>query len=94
MNRKHLPGICLARVILVAALAVGGVRGTAWVYVLIGLACPLMMVLMMGDMHGSGPAERPETAATPTRAGGPARANNDRGRSGRQEESAMDQAMQ
>lgn len=40
--------------ILVAALAVGGVRGTAWVYVLIGLACPLMMVLMMGGMHGSG----------------------------------------
>jgi hypothetical protein len=54
MNRKYVPWYLAGAAFLVAALLMGGVSGTAWVLVPIGLLCPLMMLFMMRGMRGGG----------------------------------------
>jgi len=54
MNRKYVPWYLAGAATLVAALFVGGVSSTVWVFVLIGLLCPLMMLFMMGGTQGGG----------------------------------------
>jgi hypothetical protein len=53
MNRKYIPWVALGGAFVVAALALGGLSTPA-LYVLIALACPLMMLWMMGNMRGGG----------------------------------------
>ena len=54
MNRKYVPWVVLGGAFVVAALALGGLSIWPALYVLIALACPLMMMWMMGNMHGGG----------------------------------------
>lgn len=54
MNRKYIPLLLVGAGILAAAVLVGGASGTAWVFVLVALLCPLMMMFMMGGMRGRG----------------------------------------
>jgi uncharacterized membrane protein YuzA (DUF378 family) len=55
MRHKYVLWYAGGATILVLVLAVSGVSLTPWIYVLVGLACPLMMMSMMGDMHDGGP---------------------------------------
>ena len=55
MNHKYVLWYAGGALLLVLVLAITGVSLTPWVYMLIALACPLMMMFMMGNMHGGGP---------------------------------------
>ena len=52
MKREQLPLYALALAILVVGLAVAGVPVTTLFFGLVALACPLMMIFIMGGMHG------------------------------------------
>ena len=57
MNRQQLPLYAIAVAILVVGLVAVGVPANTLLYGALALACPLMMVFMMGGMHGGhGPA--------------------------------------
>lgn len=51
MKRQHLPMYAVALAILVVGLAFAGVPVQTMLFGLIVLACPLMMIFMMGG-HG------------------------------------------
>lgn len=53
MNGRYLPWYALALAVLIVGLAVAGVPMSALLVALVVLACPLMMLLMMGG-HGHG----------------------------------------
>jgi hypothetical protein len=55
MKHKYVLGYVSGATILVLVLAVSGISLTPWIYVLVGLACPLMMMFMMGNMQSRGP---------------------------------------
>ncbi len=60
MNRQHLPLYAIAAAILIVGLVALGVPASALLYGAVALACPLMMILMMGGMRGGHePAEQP-----------------------------------
>jgi hypothetical protein len=52
MNRQHLPLYAIAAAILIVGLVALGVPASALLYGAVALACPLMMILMMGGIHG------------------------------------------
>ena len=55
MKRQHMMWYVAALIAgVVTALAVGAPASTV-LLALVVLACPLMMMLMMGNMHGGGP---------------------------------------
>ena len=54
MKRPQLPLYALALAVLIVGLAAVGVPVRTLVVSLAALACPLMMVFMMGGMHGHG----------------------------------------
>ncbi|MPZ84476.1 MAG: DUF2933 domain-containing protein [Actinophytocola sp.] len=54
MNRQHLPQYAIALAILIVGLAFAGVPVSTLLVGLAALACPLMMMFMMGGMHGGG----------------------------------------
>jgi len=54
MKRERLPIYALALAVLVVGLAWVGVPASLFLYGLVLLACPLMMLFMMGGMHGGG----------------------------------------
>ncbi|MBF6299006.1 DUF2933 domain-containing protein [Nocardia amamiensis] len=54
MNTRHLPWYALALAVLVAGLAISGVSMSTLLVLLVVLACPLMMMFMMGGQgHGN-----------------------------------------
>jgi len=55
MKHKYVLWYVSGATILVLVLAVSGISLTPWIYVLVGLACPLMMMSMMGNTHGGHP---------------------------------------
>jgi hypothetical protein len=55
MKHKYVLWYVSGATILVLVLAVSGISLTPWIYVLVGLACPLMMMSMMGNTHGGQP---------------------------------------
>jgi hypothetical protein len=55
MNHKYVLWYAGGALLLVLVLAMTGVSLTPWVYLLIALACPLMMMFMMGNTHGGHP---------------------------------------
>jgi Protein of unknown function (DUF2933) len=52
MTREHMPIYAVASAILVVGLAAAGVSLGAILVSLAVLACPLMMIFMMGGLHG------------------------------------------
>jgi hypothetical protein len=52
MKRQQLPLYAIAAAILVVGLVALGVPASTLLYGALALACPLMMVFMMGGMHG------------------------------------------
>lgn len=52
MRRQHLPLYAIALAVLVVGLSLAGVPMTTLLFGLLVLACPLMMMFMMGGMHG------------------------------------------
>ena len=54
MKRQHLVLYVAAATVLVIALAVFGVSGSTLFAGAFLLLCPLMMMFMMGGMHGGG----------------------------------------
>lgn len=54
MNRQHLPLYAIALAILVVGLTFAGVPVTTLLVGLAVLACPLMMMFMMGGHGGHG----------------------------------------
>lgn len=52
MKREQMPIYVLAVALLVVGLAVYGVPLGNLAFLLLALACPLMMIFMMGGMHG------------------------------------------
>jgi fatty acid desaturase len=54
MKREQLPIYALALAVLVVGLAWVGVPVGTLLFGLVLLACPLMMMFMMGGMHGGG----------------------------------------
>lgn len=63
MNRPNLPLYAVALSVLVVGLAFAGVPASTLLIGLVVLACPLMMMFMMGgghggsDQHGKGSGE-------------------------------------
>ncbi|OBB76460.1 DUF2933 domain-containing protein [Mycobacterium sp. 852014-52144_SCH5372336] len=57
MKPQHYVGYAIALAVLIAGLALVGVPGQALLIGLVLLACPLMMMFMMGG-HGRGDADR------------------------------------
>ena len=55
MNHKYVLWYAGGALLLVLVLAITGVSLTPWVYMLIALACPLMMMFMMGNTRSGGP---------------------------------------
>ena len=55
MKHKYVLWYVSGATILVLVLAVSGISLTPWIYVLVGLACPLMRMSMMGNTHGGHP---------------------------------------
>lgn len=53
MNSRYLPWYAIALALLVVGLAVGGVSMSTLLVALVVLACPVMMMFMMGS-HGHG----------------------------------------
>lgn len=59
---RHIPFYALAAAVLLLA-SVGFGLPTSTVFVLgFVLLCPLMMMFMMGGMHGDGPKDRDHTS--------------------------------
>jgi len=54
MGVKHIGWCLLGAVILMVGLVVLGVSFSPWVYVIVGLTCPLMVLFMAAGMQGSG----------------------------------------
>jgi hypothetical protein len=54
MKRQHLPLYAIALAILIVGLAFAGIPVQTLLLGLVVLACPLMMMFMMGGGHGSG----------------------------------------
>jgi len=54
MKRRHLPLYAIALAILVVGLAFAGVPVQTMLFGLLALACPLMMMFMMGGHGGHG----------------------------------------
>lgn len=54
MRRQHLPLYVIALAIVVVGLAFAGVPMSTLLFGLLVLACPLMMMFMMGGTHGGG----------------------------------------
>ena len=54
MTRQHLPLYAIALAILIVGLAFAGVPVSTLLVGLAVLACPMMMMFMMGGMHGGG----------------------------------------
>ena len=52
MKRQHLPPYAIALAILIVGLALAGVSVQTILVGLIVLACPLMMMFMIGGGHG------------------------------------------
>ena len=55
MKHKYVLWYAGGAMILGLVLAGSGFSLTPWIYVLVGLACPLMMMPMMGNTHGGHP---------------------------------------
>jgi hypothetical protein len=55
MKHKYVIWYASGATILVLVLAVSGISLTPWICVLVGLACPLMMMSMMDNTHGGHP---------------------------------------
>ena len=55
MKHKYVLWYAGGAMILGLVLAGSGFSLTPWIYVLVGLACPLMMMSMMGNTHGGHP---------------------------------------
>ncbi len=53
LNNRYLPWFVLGAVTLVIGLALSGMS-VPWVYIVIALACPVMMLFMMGGMDSGG----------------------------------------
>lgn len=53
MNSRYLPWYAIALALLVVGLAIGGVSMSTLLVALVVLACPVMMMFMMGS-HGHG----------------------------------------
>jgi hypothetical protein len=66
MNRKYVPWYLVGAAIVMAVLLASGVSSAVWVFVLIGLLCPLMMLFMMGGTQEADLVERQETAQMQT----------------------------
>jgi hypothetical protein len=52
MKRQQLPLYAIAAATLVVGLVALGVPASTLLYGALALACPLMMMFMMGGMHG------------------------------------------
>lgn len=53
MNSRYLPWYAIALALLVVGLAIGGVSMSTLLVALVVLACPVMMMFMMGSRgHG------------------------------------------
>ncbi|MBC6445834.1 DUF2933 domain-containing protein [Actinokineospora xionganensis] len=62
MRRQHLPLYAIALAILIVGLAFAGVPVNTLLIGLLVLACPLMMMFMMGGaVHGGDKTEPPPT---------------------------------
>jgi Protein of unknown function (DUF2933) len=60
MKRQQWPMYVLALAVLIVGLAAVGVPVTTLLFGLIVLACPLMMMFMMGGMRGGGDDSDPD----------------------------------
>lgn len=60
MKRQHLGLYAIALAILIVGLAFAGVPVQTMLFGLLVLACPLMMMFMMGGHGGRGGADRQE----------------------------------
>jgi hypothetical protein len=69
MKREGWPPYALALAVLIVGLAAVGVPVRTLLFFLAVVACPLMMVFMMGGMSGHG---RAGTGQSTSRSGGPA----------------------
>ena len=69
MNRQQLPMYALALAVLIVGLAAVGVPVTTLLFGLIVLACPLMMMFMMGGMHHGSHDSDPDRPGTPPEQG-------------------------
>ncbi|GAB4962808.1 hypothetical protein MAHJHV55_23180 [Mycobacterium avium subsp. hominissuis] len=57
MSRKCLPWYLHGALILAAAVAISGLSGNLWLFVLFLVGFVLVMVLMMHIMHGGSPTD-------------------------------------
>ena len=54
MKSQHLPWYALALAAIVVAAFALGMPASMLAVLLVAMACPLMMMFMMGGMHGGG----------------------------------------
>jgi hypothetical protein len=54
MKSQHLPWYALALAAVVVAAFALGMPASMLAVLLVAMACPLMMMIMMGGMHGDG----------------------------------------